>query len=447
VWNAVERTYDVMQLHPAAQKEGHQVVATTMERIGATRVWLAIEVSGGRLEPAPAVLDSGGYAAPVEPSAGQKAALLAHVRAAAAEHGLVPLGRTEVRDIGYDADGALRFAALLDVRPEVVLPDLASVVVTVEPVTLDEHDVDEQIERLRERFATLADVPRPAIKGDVVHLDLSLRIGAVEVTGGSASGVPHEVGSERPLAGLDPALCGIGHLTVALDPSLVGLRVGETTTATTRLVGGAHAGQDAEASATVTKVAERILPNLDDAFAGTVLRARGGRGAALADLRAAVREDVMVARRDRRLRTVRDQVLARVATLAEVPVPDGLLAAEVEARNDWMHSEFRRLGTSVEAYLATTGITRECLDQDIRAAAAARIRGQFVLDALAEAEGLPVSQHEIQGMTCDRTRHGTADELAADVRRAKALVLLLQRVSLRDPDGNPVGLADLRRVS
>ena len=130
-----------------------------MERIGPTRVRLAIEVPGSGLEPELraragrdesihgwlAVVDSERRAAPFEPSAAQKAALLAHVRTTAAEHGLVPLGPTEVSDLSYGPDGTLRFTALLDVRPEVKLPDLTSVAVTVEPVLLDEPETSPSI--------------------------------------------------------------------------------------------------------------------------------------------------------------------------------------------------------------------------------------------------------------------------------------------------------------
>ena len=92
---------------------------------------------------------------------------------AVAEAELQPLGQPEV-DVTRLEDGELvEFTVEVDIRPEFETPDLSDIEVTVPDVTVEDADVDEQVEALRERFATLTEVERPAADGDFVTIDLS----------------------------------------------------------------------------------------------------------------------------------------------------------------------------------------------------------------------------------------------------------------------------------
>ena len=100
---------------------------------------------------------------------------------------------------------------------------------------------------------TLKTVERSAAEGDFVQLDLNATVDGAEVEGGTATNLSHQVGSGTLLKGLDEAV--------------VGLSAGETATFVTALVGGEHAGSDADVQVTVRTVKERELPALDDDFA------------------------------------------------------------------------------------------------------------------------------------------------------------------------------------
>ena len=78
--------------------------------------------------------------------------------------------------------------------------------VTVDELQIADSEVDEQLDGLRERFATLKTVERPAATGDYVQIDLAATVDGVEVPGGSATNISHEVGSNQLLPGLDEAL-------------------------------------------------------------------------------------------------------------------------------------------------------------------------------------------------------------------------------------------------
>src|SRR5699024_10098556 len=88
------------------------------------------------------------------------------------ENDLKPLGQPEI-DITKLEDGELvEFTAEVDVRPEITLPDVSSVAVEVPALEVGETELEEQIDVLRQRFATLNDVDRAAADGDVVTINL-----------------------------------------------------------------------------------------------------------------------------------------------------------------------------------------------------------------------------------------------------------------------------------
>jgi trigger factor len=206
-------------------------VKSTVETLGPTRVRLAIEVPFAELEPtlkkayrevaqqvnipgfrrgrAPkAVIDQRVGRGVVLNEAVQEAIpqqLLVAIR----EHEVKTLGRPQVDNVEVGEGEPLKFTAELDVRPELELPELSEIAVTVDEVNVADEDVDAQLATLRERFATLKTVERAAAEGDYVQIDLAATVDGEEVEGGTASNLSHEVGSEALLPGLDEVLVGV----------------------------------------------------------------------------------------------------------------------------------------------------------------------------------------------------------------------------------------------
>lgn len=248
---------------------------STVETLSPTRVRLAIEVPFVELEPSlkkayreigqqvqvpgfrrgkvpAAVIDQRVGRGTVLNEAVQEA-IPQNILAAVREHDLKTLGRPEVEITEFNDGDSLNFTAEVDVRPEITLPDPATIEVTVDELKVDDSEIDQQVQSLRERFATLKTVERAAQEGDYVQIDLNATVDGEEVPGGSASNISHEVGSKQLLPGLDEAL--------------VGVAAGDSTTFTTQLVGGDYAGRDAEVTVTVRTVKEKELPELNDDFA------------------------------------------------------------------------------------------------------------------------------------------------------------------------------------
>ena len=172
---------------------------------------------------------------------------------AVSETDVKPLGQPDI-DITKIEDGQeLVFTAEVDVRPEITLPDLSSLKISVDPVVVEDEDVAKELETLRARFGTLTGVERPVESGDFVSIDLSATVDGNDVPEAKTEGLSHEVGS--------------GQLIDGLDEAIVGLAEGESKVFTTKLVAGEHAGKDAEVTVTVKSIKERELPEPDDEFA------------------------------------------------------------------------------------------------------------------------------------------------------------------------------------
>jgi len=437
-------------------------VKSTVETLSPTRVRLAIEVPFDELEPSlkkayreiaqqvtvPGFRKGKVPSAVIDQRVGRVAVLNEAVQeaipqqivAAIREHSVKSLGRPNV-EITEFADGQpLRFTAELDVRPEITLPELSAIEVSVDDVEIGENEIDTQVEGLRERFATLKTVERTAQVGDYVQMDLAATVDGEEVPGGTATNISHEVGSKSLLPGLDEVLAGMG--------------AGEQSTFTTQLVGGDFAGRDADVKVTVRTVKEKQLPPMDDDFAQLASEFD-----TLDELRGDLQERLTRVKRVEQLYAARDKALAELVRRADVPAPEGVVREEVEHRKQAMTDELERIGASFEDYLSAEQKTEEQLDEELTEAATEGVRIQLVLDTIADTNEVQVSDDEFGHEIVHRAqrvgmppqqyydqlmRSGTAAAVFGDVRRGKALTMVMEQVKITDASGNQLSLADLR---
>lgn len=433
---------------------------STVETLGPTRVKLAVEVPFAELEPAlkkayrdvAQQVDIPGFrrgkvpAAVIDQRLGKGVVLNEAVQeaipqqlvAAIREHEVQTLGRPQVENVEVAEGEPLRFTAEVDVRPEIELPDLSEIAVTVDEATVDETDVEEQVDSLRQRFATLKGVERPVATGDYVQIDLEATVDGEAVEGGSANNLSYEVGS--------------GSLVDGLDDALVGLSAEESRTFTTQLVAGDHAGKEAEVEVTVRAVKEKELPALDDDFAQLASEFD-----TLEELREDSRARLRRSKRSEQLAAARDQVMEKLVERTGVPAPEGVVREEVEHRKQHLSQELEQIGSTLEQYLEFEGKSVEEFDRELTESTETGLRQQLVLDTFADAEQVQPNDEEFgqevvrqaqqagtppQQFYDQLVRDGQAASVFAQVRRDKALRLLLERVTITDAAGNPVTLEE-----
>jgi trigger factor len=314
----------------------------------------------------------------------------------------------------------LEFTVETDVRPDIELPELDGIAVEVDEVTASDEDIEERLTSLRQRFGTLTPVERAVETGDVLSIDLSAVIDGDEVD--NVEGVTYEVGSGNMLEGLDDAVLGAA--------------AGDTRTFTAPLAGGDREGQDAECTVTVQSVKVRELPELDDDFAQLASQFD-----TLEELRADVTTQAEQAKKFEQGVQARDKVLEHLLESTEVPVPDGIVEAEV---NSHLEGE-NRLDDDVH---------RAEVDESTRKA----LKGQFLLDALAEKLEISVEQPELieylimsaqqYGMDPNQfaqaiDQQGQVPAMVQEVARRKALAAVLEKAVVTDTAGNTIDLNEL----
>ena len=137
--------------------------------------------------------------------------------AVSAAEEVTPLGRPDI-EVTEIADGdKLAFTAEVDVRPEITLPALDSLAVSVDEVEVADADVTEALDNLRARFGTLTGVERPAATDDFVQIDLSAEVDGSPVEDATTTGFSYQVGQGGLIDGIDEAITGlvrrrVGHL-------------------------------------------------------------------------------------------------------------------------------------------------------------------------------------------------------------------------------------------
>jgi trigger factor len=344
------------------------------------------------------------------------------------------LGQPDLEITRLDDGDQLAFTAEVDVRPRFELPDLSAIPVTVENAEVGPDEVEEYLSDLRERFASLKSVDRPAAEGDYVSIDLSASVGGRLVDDAQASGISYQVGSGTMLDGLDEALTGMS--------------AGDAATFTAELAGGEHAGEEADVSVTVHSVKVKELPELDDEFAQSASEYD-----TLGEFRAGTRGRLEQVKRLAQVGQARDRALEAVLARLDIPLPERLVASEVEGRQRSLGEQLERSGTTRADYLEARGISDPDLQAEITADARRSVKASFVLDELASANDLKVEQEELNayiveqayriGVPPDRLAKEIVDRgqlgmAASEVLRGKALRLLTEQVPVTDEAGRPV---------
>ncbi|MCF6506666.1 trigger factor [Blastococcus sp. MG754426] len=351
------------------------------------------------------------------------------------------LGQPDIEVTRLDDNDTLAFTAEVDVAPQLELPALDSLAVTVDDVEVTDEEIDQQISVMRERFGMLTGVERAAQDGDFVSIDLEAKLDGEVLEDGSTTGMSYEVGS--------------GNLMEGLDDAVRGLSADESKTFQTALLSGPDAGQLADVTVTVRSVKEKELPELDDEFAQT---------ASEFDTLEELREDA----RTRLARTkviqqgaqARDKLVEHLIETIEVPVPENLVEREVQWRNQAFERELAQAGMDWDAFLQMSGVeSREDYEADQRTNVEQAVKTQFILDAIADAREVTVGNDDLSAQIMAQAQRnrmspeqfaqqlqqsGNIAEFVADVRRTKTLAQLLEQTTITDESGRTVDLDALR---
>ncbi|MFD0856162.1 trigger factor, partial [Actinomadura adrarensis] len=351
------------------------------------------------------------------------------------------LGQPDVEVTELDDGNQFAFTAEVDIRPKFEVPDYDGLEVTVEDAAVDDDKVDETLGTLRERFASLTTAKRAIEEGDFATIDLLAKIDGEEIEDASTTGYSYEVGSKSAIEGLDDALLGVS--------------AEESKTFTSTLVGGEHAGEEAEITVTVQSVKVKNLPELDDEFAQMASEFD-----TIDELREDVRTRLGRQVKLQQISEARDKALEALLEKVDIPLPEKVVEEEVSRREQQLEQQLQMAGMTKADYLAEEEKSEEDFDTEVADAARQAVKGGFVLDQLAVQEELGVENEELSEYVVTQamqmgvapqqlaeylTENNQLPAIVSEVLRNKALNLLVEHVTVKDESGNEIDVEAVRR--
>jgi len=316
-------------------------------------------------------------------------------REALVQEDVLPISNADVDVVQAEEGKPLVFTATVQVRPEVQLGDYKGFNFKPEIETIDDARVDQVIEELRDQNATLAAVEdRGAKDGDY----------AVIAFTGSRDGVPFDGGSSERM----PLILGQERLIPGFETHLEGLKPGESTefdiTFPEDYGEPELAAKTVQFAVTLKELREKVLPDLDDDFAGQL-----GDFADLAALRADIQVRLERNAIDRARHDFADRIIEYAVANATLELPEILVDQEVEVMHDEFRSTIARQGITEEAYLKVVDKTEEDLHAEFRPGAEKRVKTLLVLSKVADAEGVDVPEADVDDEVA-RGRERYADD-------------------------------------
>jgi trigger factor len=362
--------------------------------------------------------------------------------AAVTENKLSPLAQPDVEVTKLEDGDVIEFIAEVDVRPEFDLPNFSTLQAQVDALDVPDTLVDSQVDVLRNRFGSRETVERPAAHGDIVTISLVASRDGEPLADATATDVEYTIGSGQMLDGLDEAV--------------IGLSASESATFSSTLVSGPLKDEEADIEVTVSKVQKAELPETDDAFAQ-----EASEFDTMEELRDNIKERLIRMARLEQASQARDAVLETLIGQVDVQVPEHLLNSEIDARRKQITEQLAQAGMTVEQYLAdiVEDQTEDEFWADLESRGEQALRAQIILDKVAEERAIDVDQNDLtQHILRKAQSEGVAPQQIADhlqehphhieeyvleIRRGKALAMIVESATVTDSNDSVVPLANL----
>ena len=334
-------------------------------------------------------------------------------------------------------DAHLAFEAVVEVRPTVNPAGYQSLRVTIDNPEITDEEIEEQVERLRNGYAQLESVERPAQSGDAVLIDVVGSRDGEPLEGLVADGYLYEVGS--------------GTIVPELDEKLEGASADDVLEFT---ADHPVEGEDpVDFKVTVTEVREKVLPELDDDFAAEATEFE-----TLDELREDLRARIAPFKRAQSVVQLRNHTADALAELVDDEAPKPLVDQDLQHRLDDLFGRLQAQGVSPDRYLASLEGGPETFLEDMRAASTRAVKANLALRAIVVEQELEVTEEALDqqfemlaegsGQKPARVRKefertGQISALRSEMCNQLALDWLIERVELVDGDGNAIDRAKL----
>jgi trigger factor len=331
---------------------------------------------------------------------------------------VTPVGDPKLDMPDAPAEGEpLEFTIEVGVRPKAKLGEYKGLEIGKAEPEVPPEEIDKEVERMRESFASLAPVDRAAATGDYLLIDYAGEIDGEAFEGGTASDYLLELGSDALIEGFNEAL--------------EGAEAGQQRTVELNFPDDYHAehlaGKPATFKVDVKEVRAKELPELDDDFA-----ADNSDFDTLEELRADIEHRLLHAFEHRAEHQFRDSVLDAAVANAEIDIPEEIVTARATEVWERVERSLASRGMDPETYLKIQGKDRDEAIADATEDAEGGLRREAVLAAVAEAEDIEVTEDELlEALEPPAGQKGKPEKLLKRLRAEGRDALLIEEIRMR----------------
>ena len=300
---------------------------------------------------------------------------------AAKECGEEIVSQPEISVTQIGAGQPFIFTAEVALKPAVTLGDYKGVEVEKTPVEVSEEEVDKEVDKERENNSRTIDVDDRAVeKGDMIKLNFE----------GFVDGTPFEGVKAEDYS----LTIGSGSFIPGFEDQLIGAKIGEEVEVNVTFPEEYHAaelkGKPAVFKCTVNEIKVKELPEADDEFAKDVSEFD-----TLAEYKDDIRAKLLEKKTADAKREKQNKTVAKAVENATMEIPEAMITEQVRRMADDFARRLQSQGLSMDQYMQFTGLTMDALAQQMRPEALKRIQNSLVLEAIAKAENIEVSDEKV----------------------------------------------------
>ena len=301
---------------------------------------------------------------------------------AAKESGLDIVSQPKVSIEQLEAGKPFIFAAEVAVRPEVELGEYKGVEVTKADAEVTDADVEEELKKVQDQNSRTVSVEDRAVKdGDMTVIDFEGFIDGEAFEGGKGENYPLTIGSHSFID--------------TFEEQMIGMNIGEEKELNVTFPEDYHAenlkGKPATFKATVKEIKEKQLPELDDDFAQDVSDFD-----TLAEYKDDLKKKIAERKESEAKAKKESEAIEKVVEAAKMDIPQAMIDTQVNRMLEDFAMRLQQQGLSVEQYFQYTGMTADKIMEEMKPEAVKRIKNSLVLEAVAKAENIEVSEEEFE---------------------------------------------------
>lgn len=274
------------------------------------------------------------------------------------------------------------FTAEVAVKPEVALGEYKGIQVEKAPIEVLDEEIEAEIMKERETNArTITVDDRAVAQGDMVALDFEGFVDGVPFEGGKGENYDLTIGSGMFIPGFEDQLVG----------AEIGKEMEVNVTFPEEYGAKELAGKAATFKCTVNGIKVKELPEVNDEFAQEVSEFD-----TLDEYKADIKAKLLKDKEEDAKRAKEDAVITKIIEGAQMEIPDAMVEFQTEQMMDDFAQRMQYQGISLEQYFQFTGMTEETYKEQMRPRALQNIQSRLVLEAVAKAENIEVSEEELE---------------------------------------------------